>query len=116
MTRIGQAEQILLLLQQQLQRAGEGRAPAGNPQSSTGTRAEQRPLDRARALASLGAVDPEERRRLMVRTLLLEELGDSSGADPAFATLVDRVLAMVREIPGGDELMDRAVRQLGEER
>lgn len=115
MARIGQIDHILLLLREQLQRAGEGRVPGGSPQAGPGTRAEQRPLDRARALASLGAIDPEERRRLVVRTLLLEEFGDKAGADPAFSALVDRILGMVRDIPGGDELIDRAIRQLGEQ-
>ncbi|MCW4463808.1 hypothetical protein OK349_19050 [Sphingomonas sp. BT-65] len=113
MTRIGNVDQILLLLREQLQRAGEGRARSGASQTRAGDRAEQRPLDRARTLASLGAIDPEERRRLIVRTLLLEELDETAGADPAFAALADQVLAMVRDVPGGDELIDRAVRQLG---
>lgn len=115
MTRIGNVDQILLLLREQLQRAGEGRARTGPSPTGGRDRAEQRPIDRARALASLGAADPDERRRLIVRTLLLEEFGEAAGADPAFASLVDRVLVMVRDIPGGDDLIDRAVRQLGEQ-
>lgn len=113
MTRIGNVDQILLLLREQLQRAGEGKT--GPLQNRAGDRVEPRPLDRARTLASLGAIDPEERRRLIVRTLLLEELGEAAGADPTFVALVDRVLAMVRVTPGGDELIDRAIRQLGGE-
>ena len=114
MTSIGRIDQILLLLREQLQRAGETRARTGASQTTgAGDRAEPGPLDRARTLASLGAIDPDERRRLVVRTLLLEEFGETAGADPAFATLVDRVLAMMRDIPGGDELIDRAIAQLG---
>lgn len=113
MTRIGNVDQILLLLREQLQRAGEARVRARRSQTEPNG-AEPRPLDRARTLASLDAIDPEERRRLIVRTLLLEEFGEKAGTDPAFASLVDRVLAMVRDIPEGGELIDRAVRQLGE--
>lgn len=114
MTRIGNVDQILLLLREQLQRTGEARVRARRAQAEAGDRAEQRPLDRARTLASLDAIDPEERRRLIVRTLLLEEFGEKAGADSAFASLVDRVLAMVRDIPDGGDLIDLAVRQLGD--
>lgn len=115
MTHIGQVDQILLLLREQLQRTGDGRVRSGSAQAGAPSHAEQRPLDRARALASLGAIDPEERRRLVVRTLLLEEFGDRAGADPAFTALVERVLGLIRDIPGGDELVDRTVRQLREQ-
>ncbi|WP_447726049.1 hypothetical protein [Sphingomonas koreensis] len=105
----------MLLLREQLRRAGESSMRASRPQTGAGDRTEQRPLDRARTLASLDAIDPDERRRLVVRTLLLEEFGEKAGTDPAFVSLVDRVLAMVAEIPGGDELIDRAVSQLGKQ-
>ena len=115
MTRIGNVDQILLLLREQLQRAGETRVQTRRSQADAGDRTEPRPLDRARTLASLDAIDPDERRRLIVRTLLLEEFGEKAGTDPAFASLVDRVMAMVRDIPEGGELIDRAVRQLGKQ-
>lgn len=111
MTTIGNVDRILLLLREQLQRAAEDRTRPETP-SSSGAKPEQRPLDRARTLASLEAIDPDQRRRLVIRTLLLEELGEAVGSDPSFALLTDRILAMVREVPGGEALIDRAIGQL----
>lgn len=112
MTSIGNVDRILLLLREQLLRAADERARPSTAAPS-GPKAEQRPLDRARTLASLDAVDPDQRRRLIVRTLLLEELGEAVGADPSFAALTDRVVAMVRDTPGGEALIDQAIEQLG---
>lgn len=114
MTRIGNVDRILLLLREQLQRAGEGRPQPRASHTGSAGQTEQRPLDRARTLASLSAVDPDQRRRLVVRTLLLEEFGEKAGADPAFAALVDRVFAMIEDVPGADGLIDRAIVQLGQ--
>lgn len=114
MTRIGTIDQILLLLREQLQRAGEGRTQLNPSSAGTAGRPEPRPLDRARTLASLDAIDPDERRRLVIRTLLLEELGDKVGNDPAFASLVERVLTTMQDVPGASELIDRAIGQLRE--
>lgn len=113
MSRIGNVDQVLLLLREQLQRAGQtgGRNEVGK--AAKQTKADQRPLDRARATAALQSIDPEERRRLVVRSLLAEEFGEQAAADPAFATIVDRVLGLVRDMPGGAELIDRALAQLG---
>lgn len=111
MTTIGQVDRILLLLREQLQRAADDRARAPATAASA-PKSERRPLDRARTLAAFDAIDPDQRRRLIIRTLLLEEFGESVGADPSFVAMVDRVLAMVRDMPGGDALIDQAIAQL----
>lgn len=115
MTSIGNVDRILLLLREQLQRAAEEGPRIATSRKTSGS-GEQRPLDRARTLASMEAIDPDQRRRLIVRTLLLEQFGEAIGTDPAFAPLVDRVVAMVRDIPGGNALIDQAFNQLREQR
>lgn len=111
MTTIGHVDRILLLLREQLQRAADDRTRSPVI-SASGPQSERRPLDRARTLAAFEAIDPDQRRRLIIRTLLLEEFGEGVGADPSFVAMVDRVLAMVRDMPGGEALIDQAIGQL----
>lgn len=112
MTHIGTVDRILLLLREQLRRAAE-HGPHAAASTRAGPAPEQRPLDRARTLALLDGIDPDQRRKLMVRTLLLQQFGETVGADPAFSGLVSRIADAVRDIPDGDALIDRAIRELG---
>ncbi|MEI9851962.1 MAG: hypothetical protein WDN24_15270 [Sphingomonas sp.] len=112
MTRIGTVDQVLLLLREQLQRAGRARPGARGEAPARLDRAAGRPLERVRALAALDALDPEEVRHAVVRGLLTEEFGDGIGNDAALQTMVDRVVRTIDETPGGRELIDRAVAEL----
>ncbi|MBX9813386.1 MAG: hypothetical protein K2X76_01650 [Sphingomonas sp.] len=111
MTRISQADQILLMLREQLQRseARRGGAPA---------RAQRRgppsppPLERARALAALDALGEDERRRHVLHAVLSQRIGERVSNDPAFGHLVDRVLAIIMAEPDGPALIDRALAEL----
>lgn len=112
MTRVGQVDQILLLLREQLQRSearqsGRAAPPQRRAQLSAS------PLERARGLAALSGLAPEERRRAVLQALLAERLGERLGNDPGFVRLVDQVLAMISAEPEGLALIDRAVAELG---
>lgn len=111
MTRIGNVDQVLLLLREQLQRAGKGRQAARV--SRTGQSA-PRPLDRVKALSALGELNDEDVRRALVRGILTEEFGESVGNDAALQRIVDDVVRMIGDAPGGPELMARAIAQLKE--
>jgi hypothetical protein len=112
MTRIGNVDQVLLLLREQLQRAGNRRGVAGKVRAG---RAEaQRPLDRVRALAALDTLDPDEAGRILVRGMLTEEFGEAVGNDAALQTIVTDVIRIIGDSPDGAELIRRAVAQLKE--
>jgi hypothetical protein len=114
MDRIGTVDQVLLLLREQLRKTGRARDTGKNQRVARMDRSAARPLERVRALAALDALDPEDKRRAVVRGLLTEEFGDGIGNDAALQTMVDEVVRIIDAAPGGRELMDRAVAQLKE--
>lgn len=113
MTRIGNIDQVLLLLREQLQRAGRGKA--ARKEAGAVDRSVRKPLDRIRALAALDTLGEDGLRHAVVRGLLTDQFGDGVSNDPAFATIVDDVFRIIGETPGGIELVDRAVAQLKEQ-
>jgi hypothetical protein len=113
MTRVGNVEQVLLLLREQLQRAGK---KSGTVRKTETGRTTQRPLDRVRALAALDSLNEDEVRRAVVRGILTEEFGEGVGNDPALQQVVDQVIGIIGGTPDGAELIDRAVAQLKEAR
>jgi hypothetical protein len=114
MARIGNVDHVLLLLREQLQRVAKGRsAPRGAAADRVGASA-ARPLDRVRALAALDSLDEDEVRRAVVRGILTEEFGERVGNDAALQAIVDDVVRIIGDTPGGIELIDSAVAQLRE--
>lgn len=108
MAEIGRADPVLLLLRERLQGRGETKVRSATraavPMLS--------PLERARAVAALAVLDPDGRRRLVVRALLAERLGEGVANDAAFQALGDRVLAMLDETPEGRSLVVAALAEL----
>lgn len=111
MTRIGNVDQVLLLLREQLQRAGKGRQAARKLR--TGPVA-PRPLDRVRALAAMESLNDDELRRALVRGILTEEFGEGVGNDAALQAIVDDVVRIIGDTQGGPDLIGRAIAQLKE--
>ena len=109
MTRITNADHVLLLLREQLQKIGRSRKErpgrAGEVRGST-----PRPIARLQAMGS--AEDGEEFRRSLVRAILTEEMGEAMANDPSFQAVVENVYRMISATPDGQELIDRAGRQL----
>lgn len=116
MTRVGNVDQVLLLLREQLQRSGMARGGAARERARAADGATARPLDRIRALAALDTLEEEELRRAVVRGLLAEQFGEAVGNDPALIAIVDQVSRIIGETAEGRGLMDRALAQLKESR
>ena len=108
MTRINQADQILLLLQERLQRLDRSRAgrTAGTAPATA------RPLARLQALAAIDRLSDEDFKRTMVRALLTEELGERVANDPAFEAVAEDVFRILSESDEGRRLIEQAARQL----
>lgn len=111
MTRVGNVEQVLLLLRERLQRRTGGERLARGAASGAAGTASPRPIERARALAALESLPEEEVRRVMIRGLLAEELGEAVTNDPGFQHIVDEVVRIIVDMPGGTELIGRATAQ-----
>lgn len=116
MTRITNADQVLLLLREQLQRAGKKRETAARARMDRRNPVAARPLDRVRALAALDTLNEEELRRAVVRGILTDEFGEGVGNDAALQGIVDTVVRIIGDAPGGGDLLNRAVAQLRERR
>jgi hypothetical protein len=112
LTRIGNVDQVLLLLREQLERTSRGRNVGRGTKTSRSEAATAPPIERARALAALDGLPEDEVRRAVVRGLLVDAFGEAMSNDPAFQSVVDDVLRIIADMPGGPELVDRAVAQL----
>lgn len=102
--RVAGTDHVLLLLRAKLARLSRDRGRAGRTSGS----ADPRPVERLRAMAGFDALGEEGRRRALVHGLLTEELGEAVANDAAFGAVLDEVLRIVGEMPGGNDLIDRA--------
>lgn len=112
MTRVTSADHVLLLLQEQLTRLGKERStrklPAASMRSGT-----PEPMARLRALAAREGISDDEMKRALVRSLLVQQLGEALGTDPGFEAIAGDVIRIISESPAGRELLDQAMHQLG---
>lgn len=108
MAEIGRTDPVLMLLRERLQRRGGAKVG-----SSTRTAAPMlSPMERARAVAALAVLDEQGRRRLVVRAVLAERLGEAVANDAAFQALSDRVLTELDETPEGRALVEAAMAEM----
>jgi len=103
--KVAGTDHVLLLLREKLARLSRERADRSG---RTAAKGDPRPVDRLRAMAGFDALGEDERRRAVVHGLLIEELGEAVANDAAFGTVLDEVVRIVRDIPGGQNLIDRA--------
>lgn len=110
MTRITNADQVLLLLQSHLQRAQRGERRTVSPSSRVST--QQTPLERVQTLARQDDLPDSEIGRALIRGLLLHEFGSGVANDAKFQGMIDELLATIRRDEAMSRLLDSAVRQL----
>jgi hypothetical protein len=111
MTRISNADQVLLLLQEQISRLEKTR-------SNTRVTASRRsgtpePMARVRGLTAHKELSEDDLKRALVRGLLVQQLGDAIGNDPAFEAVANDVIRIIGDTQEGRDLLDRALLQLG---
>jgi hypothetical protein len=105
LTSIGPADQVMLLLREQLKAAERGKAKKNERAART---ARTRPRERLEALAAIGDLPERDLRRAVVRGLLAERLGEELVADPAFEAAALEIVRIIEESPEGEALLDRA--------
>ena len=111
MTRVGNVDQLLMLLRERLQRIDRSRDRSGGRTEAVRS-ATSKPIARLQAVDSLGQLSEEDFRRTMVRALLAEELGEAVANDPAFQGVAEDVFRIIGESEEGRALIDTAARQL----
>jgi hypothetical protein len=116
MTRVGNVDQVLLLIREQLQRSGRGRGASRAARGASAERAASGPIERMRALAMLDTLEERDLRRAVVHGLLADQLGEGVANAPELVAIIDRVIRTIEETPEGRALTDRAIGQLKEPR
>lgn len=111
MTRISNADQVLLLLHEQLDRLSKKSAnkSAKARSVSIGT---PEPMARLRARAAQDGLAEDDLKRALVRSLLTQQLGDGIANDPAFEAIASDVARVIERTEEGRALLDRALAQL----
>ena len=111
MARIDGSDRLLVQLQEQLLRLSKERQVRGSSSVAPSALAGA-PLQRVRRLAADAGIEEEELRRSVVRSVLLDQLGDQLGADPNFETMSSQVFAMLQRSDEGRQLIGEAIDQL----
>ena len=107
MTRITNAEQVLLLLRAHLQRAQRaGKRGAPSRQARLG------PVGRLQNIASTEALSDAALARALVSSLLEEEFGSALANDPKFQRMADEVTMALSQDDASAQLMKQALAQL----
>jgi hypothetical protein len=107
MTRITNAEQVLVLLRAHLERA----------QRSTRKRTQSRdskpgPLERVQRLASAEGLSEADVARALIAGLLTEEFGAGFAAEPRFQAMVEEVWGVIERDEKARGLLRRALAEL----
>jgi hypothetical protein len=113
MTRITNADHVLLLLRNHLERMQKQRRKRGKeevPAQKSPAQANQ--LERVARLAAAEGVSEHEFQQALIAGLLADELGDAVTNDAEFVRLVDDVLAIIRRDPESSALLRAAQQHL----
>jgi len=111
MTRVSNADHVLLLLQEQLSRLGRERSVRRAP-VPTARKGTPEPITRLRALAAREGISEDDMKRALVRSVLVQQLGEAIGTDPAFEAIASDVMRIIRESDAGRDLLDKSIVQL----
>ncbi len=111
MTRITNADQVLMLLRAHLERSAKTR---GKGAATDAGRIEARkgPLDRVQDIAGAQNLSEHDVSRALIAGLLAQEFGEAVASEPRFQELVDNVLKLVAADEEGRALVRDAVAQL----
>lgn len=107
MTRIANAEQVLLLLRAHLERSQRS-----TRKRTTAVKGRNGPMERVRELAAAGMLTESEVARALISGLLAEEFGSEATIDPRFAALVDEVQRLLESNETSQGVLKLAVAQI----
>jgi hypothetical protein len=111
MTRITNADQVLMLLRSYLQRT-EGVRRSRKTEKTGQNGAAPTALQRVQTIATTADLPEEELERVLISGLFTEEFGSAIASDSKFQTMVDDVLRMIHSDPAGRRVLRQAVGQL----
>lgn len=107
MTRITNADQVLMLLRSHLERAKKS-----DRKSATAKQGRPGALERAQQLASTEGLSEADVARALISGLLTEEFGAEIAVEPRFQAMVDDVWQMLERDEIGRVMLQKAVTHL----
>jgi hypothetical protein len=107
MTRITNAEQVLILLRAHLERAQ--RSSRGRTQARS---AKPGPMERVQRLANAEGLSEADVARALIAGLLTEEFGAGFAAEPRFQAMVEDVRAMIERDEKARVVLRKALAEL----
>lgn len=113
MARITNADQVLLLLRAQLERADKLKRRA-TTRTPSGETPKQSAVERLRAVVADKDIPEDQLHRALISALLVEDFGEEALNQPLFQNLVSRVTETIMKDKDTKALLQRAVRTLGE--
>lgn len=108
MTRITNADQVLLLLRGHLQRAERSQRKRASQKPDRRENVKRTPMERMQSIARTEALQEHEIHQALIHSILTEEFGSAAANDPKFQLMVDEVLRMIREEPKTRALLTKA--------
>ena len=96
MTRVGNSEQVMALVRQQLQRLARREKTARSSRTERSLPAGLSERQRLRALGAVESLTDEEFCRDFVRALLTEEFGEAVGNSAGFQRVIERTSAAIQ--------------------
>ena len=112
MTRVGNTEQVMALVRNQLQRMAKREQTSKTGKVDRKETRRLTPRERFDALNSIEGLSDEEFDQGIVRALLTEEFGEQVSNSPGFQELVDRTLGVLRSDPQVAALLRRLREEL----
>lgn len=113
MTQVSRVDQAILLLKERLRKLGERKGPEARGAAGAARTDSENRLAPLRQLARQGDIAERDLRRAFVRTLLAESLGEDLATSLEFQALADRVTQLLEESEQGQDLLNRALAELG---
>jgi hypothetical protein len=107
MTRITNADQVLVLLRSHLERAQRG-----SRKRTEARKAKSGPLQRVQQMAQTESLSQADIARALIAGLLSEEFGPSFAVEPRFQDMVEDVRRVIEADENARALLRRAIAQL----
>ena len=112
MTRVGNTEQVMALVRNQLQRMAKREKTAKSQKTAKPEARTLSSRERVEALGAIRDLSDDDFAQGFVRALLGEEFGETVTASPGFQQVVERTAGMMRRDPETAALLQRVRTQL----
>ena len=112
MPRITNSDQVILLLQNQLQRLNRGNSKKVRRTNSDKQKVEKTPLNRVQSIAQREELEDDVIKRTLIGGILTEEFGAKVANDPSFQKMIDSVYAAIENDEQARTLLNGSVSQI----